>query len=66
MGADAHQPDDDAWFFHADIGYTYDLAIDPGGAQLTDAQGPLVPGRYVVQLRTTDDADYEAAKAHFK
>lgn len=52
------QADDDAWVYHADIGYTYDLPIGPGGAQLTDAQGPLSPGRWLVQLRTTFTAQW--------
>lgn len=48
---DGHRGDDDIAFFAANLGHTYELSFDANGANLSDAQGALVPGRYLIQLR---------------
>lgn len=51
----SHRGDDDIAFFAANLGLTHALMFDTNGANLADAQGPLKPGRYLVQLRKEDN-----------
>jgi hypothetical protein len=46
-------------FYAADIGITRELVIGAGASvMLTDADGPLTPGRWVIQLRTALATEY--------
>jgi hypothetical protein len=46
----AHNGDDDIAFFAADLGETRELSATTTGAQTTDTDGALEPGRYLIQI----------------
>jgi len=46
----SHEGKDDIAFFHAAIERTYELSATVGGAQLSDAEGALPEGRYLIQV----------------
>lgn len=50
MSASAHRGDHDIAFYEAAIEETRSLAVTAGFTQLSDEDGALVPGRYLVQL----------------
>ena len=57
MSGAAHRGDDDLAFYAADIGETRLVSADAlSNQQTTDADGALVPGRWLVQVFPTDSA----------
>lgn len=54
--AGAHEGDDDRAFYHASIGITFALlAVGVAGAQTSDDDGALLPGRYLIQVGNFSD-----------
>ena len=54
---DGARAGDEVGFFAAAIEVTRSLSLSTTSVQLTDAQGPLAPGRYVIQLRPASSAE---------
>lgn len=50
MSAAAHRGDHDIAFYEADIGETRVLNVSTAFTETADEDGPLIPGRYLVQL----------------
>lgn len=50
MSDSAHRGDHDIAFYEAAIEETRALAVTNVFSQFSDAEGPLVPGRYLIQL----------------
>lgn len=50
MSGSAHRGDDDIAFFAAAIEETRLIAASPASASFPDADGALVPGRYLIQI----------------
>ncbi len=51
MSGGAHAGDDDIAYYAASLGCTRKLDVTSAPTQLTDADGPLEPGRYLLQAR---------------
>lgn len=52
----AHRGDHDIAFYQADIGETRALLVTIAGEELVEEEGPLTPGRYLLQFFQTSGA----------
>lgn len=56
MSAGAHRGDHDKAHYEADIGETRAITVTIAGEELVEEEGPLIPGRYLLQFFQTSGA----------